>query len=123
MSANINTTCPTCRTGLTSSRETLLSSLILDRLCQAYKRWCHLTLKARLLPWDQAAKGTPKLMKSYDREKHEIVYYFVKMSKKGDTTVRRNQPRGKPCQACVEREASGEGNGGCHSHDDSTSSQ
>lgn len=50
MSANINTTCPTCRTGLTSSREGLLSSLTLDRLCQACKRGCHLALKATLLP-------------------------------------------------------------------------
>lgn len=68
-------------------------------------------------------KGTPKAKKFYDPEKHKICYTFKKTTKKGIVYVLRKEPRDEPCSACVDREASGKGNGGCHNHDDKSSSR
>lgn len=68
-------------------------------------------------------KGTPKAKTSYDPEKHKIRYLFKKTTKKRTVYVHRKEPRDEPCSACVDREASGKGNGGCHNHDDESSSR
>lgn len=68
-------------------------------------------------------KGTPKAKKNYNPEKHKIAYFFIKNTKKGPVRVRRMNARDEPCSACVDREASGKGNGGCRNHDDESSSR